>query len=545
MATEGAPRSAASRRVTSWALARPAVGLGWREYIPVALITALALALRLYANGAQSYWSDELGSVMHIRNGFRRVIEASFIWETNPPLYYVLLRIWVLLFGDGEAATRSLSAIIGAATVPAIFNVGRVISGRQAGNIAALLFALATIQIQYGQETRQYALMVLGLTIALFGLAKALVESDEVGVPPRAAGLIFVGGMTLAIYSHNVSVIYWFSMNVCLLVFSFIHSDRGLVRGRSTRFLRAWAGYNLLTLALAAPQIYAIIKLREAGTVAWIPYPSLKSFLRMLESLFFSDLPRESLAPPIGLLVAFAALLWAGIVSRRRRLVMTVGLLLPLVALTSMTLISFFRPIMLTRTLLWIPVPIYAFVACAVSNIDRAAFRAMALCAAVGFETSASAAQWLNFVKEDWRSAVPFVAGASLPSDLFGFSLDYGGLNAFEYYWPGRFDETRCRILNYDDWSWSSAPDHGASSGCRSESIGALVHDEILRGRRAWLVAKGGRTNELLKFRSSMSPFCAIESKELASAMGSMLIVRLSDCRQARPDDVSTRDSGP
>ena len=53
------------------------------------------------------------------------MLRSVRVSESNPPLYYVLAWGWAKAFGTGEAGLRSLSALLGAATVPVGFLIGR------------------------------------------------------------------------------------------------------------------------------------------------------------------------------------------------------------------------------------------------------------------------------------------------------------------------------------------------------------------------------------------------------------------------------------
>src|SRR5688572_25082902 len=86
--------------------------------------------------------------------------------DTHPPLYFVLLRAWREVFGDTEAAARSLAAIAGAAGVPLLFLLGRELFASSALALwACAIYAIAGPQIQLGQEVRGYTLLV-SLTLA-------------------------------------------------------------------------------------------------------------------------------------------------------------------------------------------------------------------------------------------------------------------------------------------------------------------------------------------------------------------------------------------
>ena len=88
-------------------------------------LVVVALALRLYRLDAQSLWLDE-GSTWQL-------IGLPWAWQFTDlfnsaaayPLYHVLLKAWVALFGASEFALRLPSALAGAAAVGAIYWAGR------------------------------------------------------------------------------------------------------------------------------------------------------------------------------------------------------------------------------------------------------------------------------------------------------------------------------------------------------------------------------------------------------------------------------------
>src|SRR5215210_5873106 len=78
----------------------------------VAAITLAAASLRFPALSVQSLWLDEAVSVQLVRGDFGTLVE-SLRFEASPPLYYVIAFGWTHLFGSGEFAFRSLSALAG------------------------------------------------------------------------------------------------------------------------------------------------------------------------------------------------------------------------------------------------------------------------------------------------------------------------------------------------------------------------------------------------------------------------------------------------
>ena len=93
--------------------------------------------------------------------------------ESTPPLYYLLAFAWTKLFGTSEVAIRSLSALIGTATVPLAFATARRLVEERAALVAAGLVAVNPILVWYSQEARAYALLVLLTVVSLGAFAVA------------------------------------------------------------------------------------------------------------------------------------------------------------------------------------------------------------------------------------------------------------------------------------------------------------------------------------------------------------------------------------
>ena len=81
--------------------------------------------------------------------------------DGNPPLYYLLLHVWMSIFGTSESATHALSVVFGLLTIPAGMWAGWSLFGRRAGVHGRILFAFSAFLTQYAQETRMYELMGL------------------------------------------------------------------------------------------------------------------------------------------------------------------------------------------------------------------------------------------------------------------------------------------------------------------------------------------------------------------------------------------------
>ncbi|HFD40415.1 MAG TPA: phospholipid carrier-dependent glycosyltransferase, partial [Anaerolineae bacterium] len=167
----------------------------------LALITLLALGLRLYRLDAQSLWYDEAFSA-YLAAMSPAEITARTAADIQPPLYYYLLHGWIGWMGDDEIGLRSLSLLFGLLTVPLIYAVAvELFRSRLAGLLAALLLAVSPLHIWYGQEARMYTLLTfLGL---LSGYLLLLLTGRELSRGKQAAlWLAYALTGIAAIYTH-------------------------------------------------------------------------------------------------------------------------------------------------------------------------------------------------------------------------------------------------------------------------------------------------------------------------------------------------------
>jgi mannosyltransferase len=138
-------------------------------------LTAAGAAVRFSTLGLQSYHHDEVITAMRVISGsFGHMLHSVKTSESNPPLYYVLAWGWAKVFGTGEIGLRSLSALLGAATVPVGYLIGRQLAGRRTGLILAALLAFNPMLIWYSQEARSYALLVFFGALSMYYFVRSL-----------------------------------------------------------------------------------------------------------------------------------------------------------------------------------------------------------------------------------------------------------------------------------------------------------------------------------------------------------------------------------
>ncbi|NWF80401.1 MAG: glycosyltransferase family 39 protein [Chloroflexi bacterium] len=223
-----------------------------------------ALLVRLYRLGAQSLWLDEGSSWELSRGGWGHLLGELLNPTAAYPLYHLLLKGWMALFGDAEAALRMPSALAGALAVPVIYlaavEVGRAGGAgapRLAGHgLAAALIALAApYTIWYGQEAKVYGLLLLNAALISWALPRALRTG-------RRRDWAMLGGLCLvALFVHRLAALLLLAVGVAALLVG---------AGPARRRPALWVGLAVAGAGLVAAMALGLGS-ESATTGAYIP----------------------------------------------------------------------------------------------------------------------------------------------------------------------------------------------------------------------------------------------------------------------------------
>ena len=142
------------------------------------IIAAIVVAtlIRVIRLEGSTLWFDETLTASAIALPWNDML-ATVLTDNHLPLYFVLLKAWVGIFGDSPLALRSFSVPFSVATVLIVVAIAHTLSNRSTARWAAWLAALSPYLLQHGQEARMYAL--LGFLAALNILLVARFVSDK------------------------------------------------------------------------------------------------------------------------------------------------------------------------------------------------------------------------------------------------------------------------------------------------------------------------------------------------------------------------------
>jgi uncharacterized membrane protein len=100
----------------------------------------------------------------------------------NPPIYYVITRLWVQYFGNSVVVTRSLSALLSLIALFYLYWFCReLFQSSQTGEIATALMAVSPFHILYAQAARNYSLWTVTISLSSWALLRAMRLQTKVG----------------------------------------------------------------------------------------------------------------------------------------------------------------------------------------------------------------------------------------------------------------------------------------------------------------------------------------------------------------------------
>lgn len=211
--------------------------------------------IRFWNINYSSLWGDELYSLfsVHPSNSWYEVLYWQRTYQ--PPLYFMVLWVWVKLFAYNEFYARLLSVITGSLCILVSGYLGRKVKNEWTGIGMALLVLFSPVQIWYSLEARFYVFVYLFAALSLL-LYWHITESKT-----TRAGFFFIKAAVDAslCYFHHFGIVFLFGQ-FCFDVILFTRDkNKGL-------FIRKLAGYFLAGVFYAPwifwglPQGYSLKK---------------------------------------------------------------------------------------------------------------------------------------------------------------------------------------------------------------------------------------------------------------------------------------------
>ncbi len=228
--------------VPGWVLRLP---LRVRVGAFLVVLVGVSAVLRTRYIGGQ-FWMDEALAV-GISSHALSAIPGVLRHDGSPPLYYLLLHVWMSIFGSSEVATHWLSLVCGLLTIPVGMWAGWTLFSRRTGVYAAVLLAFNAFITVYSQETRMYALMALLGLLATAGFLHGFVYRR------RRYVALFAVAQALMLYTHAWGIFFGVASVIAVALVWRLSDDRAnLVRDA----IYAYVGAGVLFLPWLPEFIY-------------------------------------------------------------------------------------------------------------------------------------------------------------------------------------------------------------------------------------------------------------------------------------------------
>ena len=379
------------------ALSRSAIGLSIldqrlfsRPMLALAGLVIIGTVLRLFFLADKSIWLDEAYSISLSQQTLSDLLRLVAESDNHPPLYYLLLKLW-LLPGDSAGYVRLLSAVFSIAAIPLVYLVvSSLFDDVLAGLIAAGILAFSPLHIWYAQEARMYALLIFFVLASAYFFIRAL----QYGLPKDWIAYVFT--TTLALYTDYAAIWYYLGISLFYL----------LSWKRFPNRSKTWILSQALILIAFSPWLRAFLEQMDRVTESfWLPPPTFQTVLAVF--LGFNSLNFPWIA--VSILYMTVIFVWAYIVpdkSWQRRLA-TIWLFIPLVI---SLLLSLRQPIFLARNLIIASIGYYLLVVVVIRRFKSVRVMVLLLLPLFVMNLISIGHNAWNEEKENWRDLAAHVA---------------------------------------------------------------------------------------------------------------------------------------
>ena len=244
--------------------------LTWPLIYGSVLVAALVVRRASFLEG---FWIDEVMSAAIIADPWDLMLTRIGFTDVHPPAYYMALKCWSLLVGNGDAALRSLSMLASVATIALVMRWAQEKAKPASVLFVGMLLAASPFHIHYSVEVRSYALF----TWAALSLAFLVTRWQR--SPGRGMALLITFEvLTLSLHYYGL---IWVALINLYMLLSEVERPRRL----------AWFKGQCLALALFSlwlpllfVQLFELPELMKAHLSDALPFTRVIASLGPLQS---------------------------------------------------------------------------------------------------------------------------------------------------------------------------------------------------------------------------------------------------------------------
>lgn len=163
----------------------------------------------------------------------------------HPPLYYLLARFWVQLFGNSVAVVRSVSALLSLLVFPCLYWLCReLFESRLPAWIAIALVAVSPFHVLYAQEAREYSFWTATILLSSAALLRAM------RLQSKPSWIVYAATVVLGLYTYLFSVLVVIAHGIYVIA---------IERFRWSKAVKAYLIATLGGILVFVPWLYAVV----------------------------------------------------------------------------------------------------------------------------------------------------------------------------------------------------------------------------------------------------------------------------------------------
>ncbi|BAZ28825.1 hypothetical protein NIES4074_12600 [Cylindrospermum sp. NIES-4074] len=256
----------------------------WLRFLIIVLLV-VGTFFRFFNLGGKVYWHDEIYTSLrisgytaaevkqrifneriisqesfakfqrpHLEKGLGDTINSLAIEDPQqPPLYYIITRFWVGIFGNSVTAIRSLSAVISLLAFPCVYWLCRELFNvpLSVPFLAIALMAVSPIHLALAQEAQAYIIWLVTILLCSASLLRAMrLESEDKDATRIVAWGIYAVMLAISLYTFLLSVFVAVAHGIYVIT---------IARLRFTKTVRAYLLASLTGFLIFAPWMLIII----------------------------------------------------------------------------------------------------------------------------------------------------------------------------------------------------------------------------------------------------------------------------------------------
>lgn len=249
--------------------------------LPYIHITVWLLGTAFLVTGAfhENLWFDESYTVGLMNHNFFEMIRISAA-DVHPPFYYILLKLFTLVFGNNLVTMRLFSVLFASLLAGLGFTHLRKDFGEKMGFWYTTLMFLFAVTFKYASEIRMYTLapfLVMLMCIYAYRFYKS-------GLTDKKSKVLFIVFAILSAYTHYYALAAAGAVNFLLLIYC-----------NRNKLLKSWIILAAIQLLAYSAGIFILIQqyltIKEGFWISMI-YPDI--FFQTISFFLLGDAPADA-----------------------------------------------------------------------------------------------------------------------------------------------------------------------------------------------------------------------------------------------------------